>query len=103
MIIRPLLAWVNHLVTDEELKNIALHSAQVKITFYIHFSIYIIINMLLLFNWYFTGAQGMAWFIWLIPIWGVILVAHGISAFGHKYLVKATEQEYRRLKQEQEK
>jgi uncharacterized protein (DUF486 family) len=91
------------LVSDEELKSKARQKAEKKLGFYIHLSVYVCVNILLVFVWYFTSyPKGIfPWFVLVIIFWGVGLVAHWISVFAHTgYLDKATEQENRKLKGE---
>ncbi len=43
------------MATDEELMRLARKRAEDKIGFYVHFSIYLSINALLVLIWWFTG------------------------------------------------
>ncbi|MDD1671388.1 MAG: 2TM domain-containing protein [Methanomicrobiales archaeon] len=84
--------------TDEELRQIARKSAEEKVGFYIHFSVYIMVNLLLITIWY-TSGGGFPWFIFPLLGWGAGVVAHYIGAFrGQVYVERLAEEEYRRLK-----
>ncbi len=50
--------------------------------FYIHFIIYIIVNILLFVQWwYITGGEGFAWPIATTAGWGIGIAAHFIGVF----------------------
>jgi CRISPR/Cas system CSM-associated protein Csm3 (group 7 of RAMP superfamily) len=75
--------------SDEELRQKARMRAGAKISFYIHLSVYAGVNFMLFLIWLFTG--------------GIGLVAHYMSAFAYSgYFDRMTEEEYRKLKQEQQ-
>ena len=95
--------------SDDELRRKAKLRAMAKLGFYIHFSVYVGVNVLLFFVWWFTRGDtaipnaSFPWFIFPVVGWGIGLVAHGLSVFGHTagYLDRMTEQEYKKLKAEQ--
>jgi hypothetical protein len=50
--------------------------------FYIHFIIYLIVNVLLFIQWwYITGGEGFAWPITTTIGWGIGIIAHFIVVF----------------------
>ena len=49
-------------------------------TFYLHLSIYIAVNLMLIGIWALAGG-GFPWFLFVIMGWGIGIVAHGASAF----------------------
>ena len=50
--------------------------------FYIHFIIYLIVNILLFVQWwYITGGEGFPWVITTTVGWGIGIVAHFIGVF----------------------
>jgi hypothetical protein len=49
-------------------------------TFYLHLSIYIAVNLMLIVIWALAGA-GFPWFLFVLMGWGIGIVAHGASAF----------------------
>lgn len=79
--------------------------ARAKIGFYIHLSVYVGVNLLLFFIWLFTGGLNgeFPWFVFPLVFWGIGLIANGLSVFAHTgYLDRMTEQEYKKLKEEQD-
>lgn len=89
--------------TDEELRQIARKTAEEKTGFYIHFSIYIAVNLFLFVQWWIIGGPGtFPWF--AIPLfgWGIGIIAHFVSVFrGKAYRERMTEREFRKLKEEE--
>ena len=50
--------------------------------FYIHFVIYLIVNILLFIQWwYITGGEGFPWVLTTTIGWGIGIIAHFIAAF----------------------
>ena len=50
--------------------------------FYIHFIIYLLVNILLFAQWwYITGGEGFAWPITTTIGWGIGIIAHFIGVF----------------------
>ncbi|HDR74233.1 MAG TPA: 2TM domain-containing protein [Methanoculleus sp.] len=90
--------------TDEELRKLARETAEEKAGFYTHFIIYIAVNLFVIAIWWATGGPGtFPWFIFMLFGWGIGVAAHFISVFrGQAYVVRMAEQEYRRLKGEEE-
>ncbi|SRR5579875_185318 len=90
--------------SDEELRRRARKTAKEKVGFYIHLSIYAIVNSLLIAVWWFTGGVNMfPWFIFILGFWGIGVVAHGIGTFrGPAYVDRMAEEEYRKLKREEQ-
>jgi hypothetical protein len=87
------------LPSDEELMRLARKRAEERFGFYIHFTIYVIVNLFLVAAWWFTG-DGFPWFVFVLGFWGIGLVAHGASVFmGSGMTKRITEREYQRLKQ----
>jgi uncharacterized membrane protein len=88
--------------SDEELRRIARKRAEEKVGFYMHFAIYVGVNLFLISLWYFTGA-GFPWFIFPLFGWGIAVAAHYVGAFrGHAYTETLAEQEYQRLKEKRQ-
>jgi hypothetical protein len=91
--------------SDEELRQKARMRAGAKISFYIHLSVYAGVNFMLFLIWLFTGGWTgvFPWFLFPLVFWGIGLVAHYMSAFAYSgYFDRMTEEEYRKLKQEQQ-
>ena len=86
--------------TDEELRRKARKIAKGKSDFYIHFVIYIAVNLFLIAQWWVIAGPGsFPWFVFPLFGWGIGVAAHGISAFrGEGYVETQTEREYQKLK-----
>ena len=70
------------MTSDKELKETAEKIAEEKKGFYIHFAIYIIVNIFIIAQWwYITGGDEFPWFITTLFGWGIGIVAHYIVAF----------------------
>ena len=85
---------------DAELRREAKEIAKKKYGFYIHLAVYIIVNILLVSIWYFTG-KGFPWFIFPLVGWGIAVLIHFLTTFvftERKYLDRMAEKEYRKLK-----
>jgi len=56
--------------------------AKEKRGFYIHFTIFLIVNIFLFAQWwYITGAEGFPWVITTTGGWGIGILAHFVIAF----------------------
>ena len=65
---------------DKELNDKVI--AKEKRGFYIHFIIYIIVNIGIFAQWwYITGGEGFAWPITTTIGWGIGIIAHFIAVF----------------------
>ena len=85
---------------NTELRKEAKEIARKKFGFYIHFVVYIIINILLISIWYFTG-KGIPWFIFPLVGWGIAVLIHFLSTFvftERKFLDRMAEKEYEKMK-----
>ena len=86
------------MTSDEELMRIARKRAEDKMGFYTHFTIYVVVNLVLVLVWWFTGA-GFPWFIFVLVFWGIGIVAHGGSVFvGTGMTDRMVAREYAKLK-----
>ena len=89
------------LQSDEELRKKAEKIAHNKVDFYIHLIIYVMVNILLVVIWWFSGGPDTPpWFVFPLFGWGIGIVAHYFEAFKEtKYKDKLTEKEYKKLKE----
>ena len=67
-------------MSEEEIYALARKRVKEKKDFYNHIAIYVVINLLLVIIWAFTG-HGYPWFIWPLAGWGVGLIFHGLDVF----------------------
>jgi len=86
--------------SDEELKQIARKSAELKVDFYTHFIVYIAVNIFLVAIWWATSGPGsFPWFVFPLFGWGIGIFAHFAEAFrGRAYTERLAEKEYQKLK-----
>ena len=89
------------MVTNEELREKASKIAKEKTGFYVHFLIYILVNVFLYAQWYWiTGGTGFPWAIPATVGWGIGIVAHFIGVFViNPHSEKLEEKEYQKLKE----
>ena len=93
------------MVTDEELRNKARKTAKEKTGFYIHFIIYLIVNIFLFIQWYWiTEGEGFPWVITTTIGWGIGIIFHFLGVFiigpqSEKLQEKIEEKEYKKLKE----
>jgi len=86
------------MATEEELMREARKRAEDKVGFYKSFSAYVLVNLMLITIWWFTG-HGFPWPLFILVFWGIGIVAQGISVFGrHRWTDEATAREYEKLK-----
>lgn len=64
----------------EQDRQWAIGRIRAKRGFWIHFSVYLAVNALLVVIWAATGT-GYFWAIWPILGWGIGIIAHGASVF----------------------
>ena len=84
---------------EDELRKKAKKRAEEKIGFYVHFVVYLMVNLLLYVIWWTNGAQMPPWPMWATIGWGIGIVAHFIAmqaATGFED--KLAEKEYQKLK-----
>ena len=65
-------------ITEEQL--VALARTTERRAFYLHFSLYVVVNLILILVWRFTG-PGFPWFLYPLGIWGLVVVVHYLFAF----------------------
>jgi len=65
---------------DKEIKDKVI--AEEKRGFYIHFIIYLVVNIGIFIQWwYMTGGEGFPWVITTTGGWGIGIIAHFIIVF----------------------
>jgi hypothetical protein len=93
------------MASDEELMRLARKRAEDKVGFYTHFTIYVAINLLLIFVWWFAGGSSgvFPWFVFVLVFWGIGIVAHGALVFvGTGMTDRMAAREYEKLKKGRE-
>jgi hypothetical protein len=87
-------------MSDEEIREIAARRVRAKKRFYSHLTAYIIVNLMLVAIWYFTGA-GYFWPMWVILFWGIGLIFNAVTTFSRhdiSWETKEIEKEVERIK-----
>jgi uncharacterized membrane protein len=65
---------------EEEVYRLARQRVEEKKGFYIHLTVYILVNILLILIWFFTGA-GFPWFVFPLGGWGIGILFHFLGVF----------------------
>lgn len=80
-------------MNDEQAQRRARQRAGAKLGFYIHLTVYVLVNLLLLaIN--LETSPGRLWFLWSLCGWGVGVICHGVSVFiGPTIMQRMTEHE----------
>ncbi len=68
-------------MSDEEIRETATKRVRAKRGFYSHLTAYIIVNLMLVAIWYFTGAGGYFWPMWVMLFWGIGLIFNAVATF----------------------
>ena len=87
---------------EEEVYRLARQRVEEKKGFYIHLTVYVLVNILLILIWFFTGA-GFPWFIFPLGGWGIGLLFHFLGVFvfsrgGSAWEKKEIEKEAERIR-----
>jgi len=87
---------------NSELMKEAEKRAEEKLGFYVHLTVYSIVNIMLFLIWLFI-TKGFPWFLFPLGGWGIGILFHFLSAFvftRRLILKKLTEKEIKKLKEE---
>jgi len=66
--------------SEEELYRLASKRVEDKKDFFIHFAVYLTVNVALVIIWAVTGA-GYPWFFWPLGGWGIGILFHFLGVF----------------------
>jgi len=93
-------------MTPEEIEVLARKRAGAKMGWYIHATLYVLVNALMFALSYF-GMRGRPWSIYPVLGWGFGLAMHGIAVFllggGSGFRERLVDRERERLQREQER
>ncbi len=67
-------------MSEEEIYRQARKRVEEKKDFYIHFAVYIMVNIILVIIWAATGA-GYPWFVFPLGGWGIGILFHFLGVF----------------------
>lgn len=70
-------------MSEEEIRKIATERVRAKKGFYSHLAVYILVNLMLVAIWFFTGAQYF-WPMWVMLGWGIGLIINGVAVFSKR-------------------
>ena len=89
-------------MSEEEIYREARKRVEAKKGFFIHLTVYIIINIMLVLIWAFPGGGGFPWFVFPLGGWGIGILFHFLEAFVFSrqtdWEKKAIEKEAERLR-----
>ena len=90
-------------MSEEQIYEQAKKRVEEKKGFFIHLTVYIVVNIMLMLIWAFAAGGGYPWFLWPLGGWGIGLLFHflGVFVFGRKSDRAAIEKEVERIKKEQ--
>jgi len=89
-------------MSEEEIYREARKRVEAKKGFFIHLTVYIIVNIMLVLIWAFPGGGGFPWFVFPLGGWGIGILFHFLEAFVFSRQTdwerKAIEKEVEKLK-----
>ena len=88
-------------MSEEQIYEEAKKRVEAKKGFYVHLTVYICVNILLVLIWAFVAGGGFPWFIFPIVGWGIAIIIHGVSTFRGKSDRAAIDKEAEKIRREQ--
>ena len=90
-------------MSEDEIYEQAKARVEAKKGFFIHLTVYIVVNIVLVLIWAFAAGRGFPWFIFPIFGWGIGVIFHylGVFIFGGKSDRAAIEKEAEKIRREQ--
>ena len=68
-------------MSEEQIYEEARKRVEAKQGFFIHLTVYILVNLMLVLIWAFASGGGFPWFIFPLGGWGIGLLLHFLSVF----------------------
>ena len=68
-------------MSEEEIYHEARKRVEAKKGFFIHLTVYIIVNIMLVLIWAFPGGGGFPWFVFPLGGWGIGILFHFLGTF----------------------
>jgi cytochrome b561 len=68
-------------MSEEQIYEQAKKRVEARKAFFIHLTVYIVVNIMLVLIWAFAAGGGYPWFIFPIVGWGIGLLFHGLRVF----------------------
>lgn len=90
-------------MSEEQIYEEAKKRVEEKKGFYIHLTVYIAVNIMLVLIWAFSTGGGFPWFVFPLGGWGIGLLFHylGVFVFDRKSDRAAIEKEAEKMRREQ--
>jgi len=90
-------------MSEDEIYEQAKKRVEEKKGFYIHFTVYVVVNIMLVLIWAFAAGRGFPWFVFPLGGWGIGILFHflGVFVFERKSDRAAIEKEAEKIKREQ--
>ena len=92
-------------MSEDQIYEQAKKRVEEKKGFFIHLTVYIVVNIVLVLIWVFAIGGGFPWFIFVLGGWGIGLLFHflGIFVFEKKSDKAAIEKEEEKIRGEQKR
>ena len=68
-------------MSEDEIREMARKRVEAKKGFFIHLTVYIIVNAFLFIIWFFVAGRGYPWFLWPLGGWGLGLLIQAMGTF----------------------
>ena len=90
-------------MSEEQIYEQAKKRVEEKKGFYIHLTVYIVVNIFLVLIWAFAAGRGFPWFLIVLGGWGIGLISHFmvVFVFEKKSDRAAIEKEAEKIRREQ--
>ena len=90
-------------MSEEQIYELAKKRVEEKRGFFVHLTVYILVNIMLVLIWRFAAGGGFPWFIFPLCGWGIGIIIHFLNTFvfGGKLDTAAIEKEAEKIRREQ--
>ena len=90
-------------MSEEQIYELAKKRVEEKRGFFVHLTVYILVNIMLILIWRFAAGGGFPWFLFPLCGWGIGVLMHflGVFVFGKKSDSAAIEKEAEKIRREQ--
>ena len=68
-------------MSEEQIYELAKKRVEEKKGFFIHFTVYIVVNIVLVLIWAFPAGRGFPWFVFPLGGWGIGVLFHFLGVF----------------------
>jgi hypothetical protein len=89
-------------MSEEQIYEQAKKRVEAKKGFFVHLTVYIVVNIMLVLIWAFAAGGGYPWFLWALGGWGIGVLFHflGVFVFGQKSDRAAIEKEAEKIREQ---